>query len=287
MKSKSVITPPNDSEKKKGRFSALAEIIGFITDSKEIISTLFSLLGITSLLASISEGRGIKLIFTNFAINPWFSFALWWLAIYTFLGFARREWGKNQESKRYCKSFSGFILRDLLFGFKNIPYSVLSISFCILFVWNIVSILTAYSVSKEQVLQLTPLTPYLIVPLIFLLLLISGFFNERDDGIQKNITQQSIEDFKFDVKSNWEKWDIQIQLKMNNSQWISVRQFEDVKTLYSVGDDQIEWLMSRYAVEYPGAAHYGYIHNMPENRTIPGGKYLVNTRLINRSKYCY
>jgi hypothetical protein len=174
MKSKSVSTPPHDSEKKKGRFSAFAEIIGFITDSKEIITTLFSLLGITSFLAG--EGKEIKFIFTNITINPWFAFSLWWLALYTFLGFARREWSKKEEAKRYHKSFFGFILADLIFGFKSIPYSVLSISFCILFVWNLASILKAHPLSEEVAL----IVSYLALPLALLLLLVCLML--LDDG---------------------------------------------------------------------------------------------------------
>jgi hypothetical protein len=280
MKSKSVITPPLNSDK-KGSFSAFAEIIGFITDSKEIITTLFSLLGITSLLASSGEGSGIKFIFTNLTINPWFSFSLWWLAFYTFLGFARREWTNHKELERYRRSFFGFLLRDLLFGFKNIPYSVLAVSFCILFVWNLVSIFSVYPLSKERAIQLS----VLVLPLLMILL--ASMTSPQRTSLFRNSSgsRQKNEDFERDVYSNWEKWEVCMQSKMNNLQWISVAKFEDVKTLYSVGDHQIYWLMSRYALEHPGAVHLGFVYNKSDNTILAYSKVLVDLKNLDRNKY--
>lgn len=244
----------------KKRFDIFASIIGFIVDSKELISmitsSIMSSIALVSLIWSTKNTAQIPtFLFTNITIPPIYLFAIWFLSLYSFYGFLRSLWSKKKEHNEFDNRFLGFVLNDLILNFRIPILSIFTVAFG--FIWSILGYNIIFELGGSEI------TWVFIVVLIIYAIYKSFALREKQKA---EVIAKSVED-------NWEKWDDAIN-KLFIKNWHVKR--DDLESLAhyfalpvhnAMYSDVFDIVLSKYEELHREEAIYRYVYT--KDRRIP------------------
>lgn len=263
------------------KFSIVATVMGFIADTKEIISIILSIIAMASVLWSAgSSNENHTIVFTQIQITPFHILGLWILSAYIYLTLLRSEWIKNRYEKGYKSSFTGFVWRDIIVGLKKPLLSVLSITFILFLIWIYTEIVFFFGGS------------YFVAATIILTILVIAAIGQ----VQTSKSEADLARVKKVVDNEWDKFDGRIQSELKLNWYVNIATLADWAKLLDVEQSALEYALTKYKAAHPKQVAYAFVYDRSDNQSvfnieINDKKYplkvLVALKMFDHNKYYY
>lgn len=210
-------------------------VIGFTADIIAIITVLYSSNNDTE---------------TPLFISPHFAIAILVLSTFLYFGYLHSYWFKNKD--KYNANFGLFITEDLIYNFQS-PFHLFPIVLIIVLFYLIVIV---SNLDEDPILM--------IVAWLGGLALLVGIGATIAMKIE-DLGKKSSAIAKSRVIDNWEFWEKQISLKIKDTPWLSVYDFEDSMIAQNIDKESVIYALAHYAMLHSEETEYGVVYSSDTN----------------------
>lgn len=272
------------TKKKKNYFREFFSFWGNLSKSEKAtwIATGLGFIVDTIAILQIISFNQSKENTTPFYASPELAFGIWIIAGFSYLAFLHAYWENNKQSCGFSSTFTNFLYKDLLLGFKRPSLLFPGVILILL--------LFAISTSETSGFLTTMLSVSTLMGLIFLFMAKSDPYalGLTDD---KNSSKELSQNFKDEVENDWDFWAKRLNIELSRNFWITTSELEDITIAKGFEIHQIQYILALFAFKYPNKAKYGTVWSRNDGQGSDDKKVVSNALIdlesFNFDKYYF
>lgn len=254
------------SRKKNSQKIRIAERVTWIGT---IIGLIVDLIAIAQIIA-FTLNQDIGFSYLNIFISPQVAFIIWFLAIFTYLGFLHLYWENHSSENNFSSIFLGFIFSDLILKFKK-PFLLLPI-----IIWIIVGfpLLALVSILLQGLF-----TTILFLGLFILVIAKMMSFIARNSKV--DLTGRLTQETKDEIESDWIFLENRIKSELERKVFVSYKNFHDLEEVRGYDMQTLWYILALYASKNSDTSKFGALWKLSDDGSDPS---LIDTNVLADSR---